>query len=233
MTVHVLPDFGVPYGEAGTNGRGSATVTCPVCGHVTTAASPKGAAQSYACHFAHEAFRTLVRAIGGGFHPDTRGADYISLPEPYTPADVDRTVEAALAAGVDVYGEALDLIHEDDLEPAERAARAAAARAAAVEAGDLTPVTCRRCGDPVSLTIGLPVSVTFSADHGGTATIETDVAELAEFGLDDLTCLCTADGDPAADFDLPDLTAEDLARLTVILEAVRFVAAPALDVTWA
>lgn len=36
----------------------------------------------------------LVLAIGDGFHPDTSGADYVSLPDGYTPERVDEIVEA-------------------------------------------------------------------------------------------------------------------------------------------
>lgn len=59
-------------------------------------------------------YTALVRAIGGGFHPDTRGADYTSLPDGYTAELVDEIVDDALGSGLDVYGVALDLIHEAD-----------------------------------------------------------------------------------------------------------------------
>lgn len=59
-------------------------------------------------------FKALVRAIGGGFHPDTRGDNYTSLPEGYTAGDVDRIVDAMFATGVDPYEATLDLIHEID-----------------------------------------------------------------------------------------------------------------------
>ena len=63
----------------------------------------------------------LVKMIGSGFHPDTRGADYANLPDGVTPEDVDRIVETAFEAYEyrdDVYGQALDIIHE--LEADER-----------------------------------------------------------------------------------------------------------------
>jgi len=37
----------------------------------------------------------LVRAIGDGFHPDTPGSDYASLPAGYTAADVDAIIDRA------------------------------------------------------------------------------------------------------------------------------------------
>lgn len=55
----------------------------------------------------------LVKAIGMGFHPDTRGDNYTSLPEGYTPADVDRIVTAAFAAtDFDVYEVAVAIFAE-------------------------------------------------------------------------------------------------------------------------
>ena len=47
---HVIPEFGLPYAEAGAAG-GKATATCPVCGHVAVGGSPKQAARRYAEHF--------------------------------------------------------------------------------------------------------------------------------------------------------------------------------------
>lgn len=57
---------------------------------------------------AESAYRGLVDQIGWGFHPDTPGDDYTSLPAGVTPEQVDRVIGAALAARVDVYGIALD-----------------------------------------------------------------------------------------------------------------------------
>lgn len=37
----------------------------------------------------------LVISIGPGFHPDTRGADYATLPDGLEPGDVDRIVAGA------------------------------------------------------------------------------------------------------------------------------------------
>ena len=42
-------------------------------------------------------FEELVQAIGLGFHPDTPGDKYTSLPEGITPEDVDRIVNEAWA----------------------------------------------------------------------------------------------------------------------------------------
>lgn len=56
------------------------------------------------------ALRRLAFLIGGGFHPDTRGEDYSSLPEGISSDLVDRVVDAAHAAGVDVYAISLDEI---------------------------------------------------------------------------------------------------------------------------
>lgn len=61
---------------------------------------------------ARDRYSRLVRAIGPGFHPDTAGADYNSLPDGIEPEIVDEIVEVALAAKVDVHGLGLDLIIE-------------------------------------------------------------------------------------------------------------------------
>lgn len=61
-------------------------------------------------------YEKLARAIGGGFHPDTRGADYTSLPDGYTAVDVDRIVEAAFDAHLDVYGIGLDVLNADQAD---------------------------------------------------------------------------------------------------------------------
>jgi hypothetical protein len=58
-------------------------------------------------------YERLVRAIGMGFHPDTRGDNYTSLPDGVTPEDVDRIVTAACAAtDFDVYEVALTITTE-------------------------------------------------------------------------------------------------------------------------
>lgn len=58
-------------------------------------------------------YEGLVRAIGMGFHPDTRGDNYTSLPDGVTPEDVDRIVTAAFAAtDFDVYEVALTITTE-------------------------------------------------------------------------------------------------------------------------
>ena len=56
-------------------------------------------------------FLALAAAIGGGFHPDTRGDAYISLPDGWTAEEVDRVVTAAFVPGLDPYGLALDQLH--------------------------------------------------------------------------------------------------------------------------
>lgn len=53
-----------------------------------------------------QAYRALVRKIGTGFHPDTRGNEYMALPAGLTPKLVDRVIQDALDADVDVYAEA-------------------------------------------------------------------------------------------------------------------------------
>jgi hypothetical protein len=58
----------------------------------------------------YEEYVDLVRAIGDGFHYDTRGTDYTTLPADYSPADVDRIVESAIDAGIDVGLVALDVL---------------------------------------------------------------------------------------------------------------------------
>jgi hypothetical protein len=57
-------------------------------------------------------YRALVTAIGPGFHPDTRGEDYTSLPDGYTPDRVDAIVDRAFALNLDVYGGVLDLFNQ-------------------------------------------------------------------------------------------------------------------------
>lgn len=49
------------------------------------------------------AYRGLVRKIGMGFHPDTRGDEYMALPENITPALVDKIIQDAIDEGIDVY----------------------------------------------------------------------------------------------------------------------------------
>lgn len=56
-------------------------------------------------------YRRLVRRIGRGFHPDTRGADYSRpLPSGYGNDDVDRIVRLAREHGVDVYAVACEVL---------------------------------------------------------------------------------------------------------------------------
>lgn len=56
-------------------------------------------------------YERLIRDIGSGFHPDSLGTDYTSLPSPWTADRVDAAIERAFAADLDVYGIALDVIH--------------------------------------------------------------------------------------------------------------------------
>jgi hypothetical protein len=53
--------------------------------------------------FARTEYAALVLAMGDGFHPDTRGDDYTSLPDEFTAEGVDRIVEAAFDLLVDPY----------------------------------------------------------------------------------------------------------------------------------
>lgn len=62
-------------------------------------------------HAAKKRLAELAAKIGPGFHPDTRGADYTSLPDGVTPERVDKVVDDALTYGVDVYGVALDAVN--------------------------------------------------------------------------------------------------------------------------
>ena len=62
-------------------------------------------------HAAKKRFLELAAKVGPGFHPDTRGADYESLPEGVTPERVDKVVEDALKYDLDVYGLALDAVN--------------------------------------------------------------------------------------------------------------------------
>lgn len=56
--------------------------------------------------------RALVREIGPGFHPDTRGADYANLPPRWEIRRdrIDETVQAAIDHGLDPYAIALDVL---------------------------------------------------------------------------------------------------------------------------
>ena len=62
---------------------------------------------------AGRAYIELVQAIGPGFHPDTRGQDYTSLPAGYTPERVEGIVLAAHRAGMDIYIWALAVLQGD------------------------------------------------------------------------------------------------------------------------
>jgi hypothetical protein len=55
-------------------------------------------------------FEEIVRAIGHGFHPDTAGEDYLSLPEGVTPDDVDAAVADLVESGKDPYEEGLRIL---------------------------------------------------------------------------------------------------------------------------
>lgn len=62
-------------------------------------------------HAAKKRYVSLVAAIGPGFHPDTSGADYGSLPEGITAERVDEVVNAAIEYELDVYALALDVVN--------------------------------------------------------------------------------------------------------------------------
>lgn len=62
-------------------------------------------------HAAKKRYLALAAAIGGGFHPDTPGSDYTSLPEGITPERVDKVVNEALKYGLDVHALALDVVN--------------------------------------------------------------------------------------------------------------------------
>lgn len=47
---------------------------------------------------ARDEYVALVIAIGDGFHPDTSGDQYVSLPDGYTPERVDAIVDAFTAS---------------------------------------------------------------------------------------------------------------------------------------
>lgn len=61
-----------------------------------------------------EDLERLIRAIGGGFHPDTRGGDYTSLPDGWTAEEVDYTIDSAIAAGLDPYAISCEILDGDD-----------------------------------------------------------------------------------------------------------------------
>lgn len=50
-----------------------------------------------------DAYERIVKAIGHGFHPDTPGEDYLSLPQGIEPRDVDQAVEDVVENGKDPY----------------------------------------------------------------------------------------------------------------------------------
>jgi hypothetical protein len=59
-----------------------------------------------------DALRQMVRDFGLGFHPDTRGADYESLPDGYTASLVDEMMMSAFENVSDVYKVTLDVFQE-------------------------------------------------------------------------------------------------------------------------
>lgn len=50
-----------------------------------------------------DAYERIVRAIGQGFHPDTDGGDYETLPEGIRPHHVNDAIDAVIEAGGDPY----------------------------------------------------------------------------------------------------------------------------------
>lgn len=61
-------------------------------------------------HVAEVRYRRMVAAFGAGFHPDTRGADYSTLPAGYTATIVDNVIDDALAYNLDVYDIAIAIM---------------------------------------------------------------------------------------------------------------------------
>lgn len=55
-------------------------------------------------------YQQIVTLIGPGFHPDTPGDGYTSLPDGVTPQDVDDAIAAVIDAGHDPYGIALEVL---------------------------------------------------------------------------------------------------------------------------
>lgn len=55
-------------------------------------------------------YRKMVAAIGPGYHPDTPGDDYDSLPTGYTAAGVDRITREVLVTPADPYDIALEVL---------------------------------------------------------------------------------------------------------------------------
>lgn len=53
----------------------------------------------------------MINAIGPGFHPDTDGEEYTSLPDGYDPEEVNRILGAAYDFGYDVAEIALAELH--------------------------------------------------------------------------------------------------------------------------
>lgn len=72
---------------------------CFGCGHIhTTPETPL------------EQYTAMVRAIGPGFHPDTPGDGYTSLPDTHPAPVVDAILAMAEIAGIDTYAVALDVL---------------------------------------------------------------------------------------------------------------------------
>lgn len=109
------PDLrGTPEWQATDDDPGE---TCPHCG-----AWPFSDAQAVADHVEQWrcdvtcAYLNLIDAIGIGFHPDTRGADYVNLPDGYSAERVDSIVDAMFALAHDggdhdPYEIAVDRLH--------------------------------------------------------------------------------------------------------------------------
>lgn len=92
------------------------------------------------------AYRDLVGRIGLGFHPDTRGEDYTTLPEGLTPEAVERIVLEAVQAGLDPYEVALRVLAPAFLEGLDVSAGDAEARIN--DAGDWMRATGLPMGGP-------------------------------------------------------------------------------------
>lgn len=90
----------------------------------------------------------LVLAIGPGFHPDTRGDEYTSLPEGLAPEDVDMVVELAFieeeTGGPCPYSRALELLQWDGFESQRDLLAATIYNVRARSSREMTPGRWRR-----------------------------------------------------------------------------------------
>lgn len=95
----------------------------------------------------------LVRAIGHGFHPDTSGADYMTLPPGIEPLAVDSIIGAAAEEGWDLAEVALDVLthahsEADCTDPACDHTTPEDGEGGTLPDGQVRPQTCGLCGAP-------------------------------------------------------------------------------------